>query len=357
MLQFSFINLTFFGILKLIRKNLFVKVVVLYDLDPAWDRQEIIDTRKSNKVLFEALREEGIETYPEELNNPDLWSILKKYDPDDTLIFNLCETMPGIRCGERSIVEFIENKGFTYTGNKAQVIGLSYDKQQVKRILGSLDINVPYGAVLAPEEASGWRLFPAIVKPALDHCSLTITEESVVFDPASLKKQILLVNNEMKQPALVEDFIDGREFHVSVWNNDPPEMLPPAEMDFSAFPELKERLCTYDSKYLPGSEHYEKIRTLVPAPLDQKQFKKLEKTVIKAWQGFGCRDYTRFDVRLRNKDFYLLDINPNNDISIDTSFALAAEIAGFSYKQLVKRIVMMAVKRHPALKVQFAEVL
>lgn len=347
----------FFRTFKNLRKNLFVKVVVLYDLDPAWDRHEIIETRKSNKILYESLRQEGIETHLEELNNPDLWNILKKYDPDDTIIFNLCETMPGFRCGERRIVEFIANKGFTFTGNKAEVIGLSYDKQKVKRILTSLGINVPHGAVLAPKEASGWHLFPAIVKPALDHCSLTITEESVVFNPVSLKKQILLVNNELKQPALVEDFIDGREFHVSVWNNKPPEMLPPAEMDFSAFPDLKERLCTYDSKYLPGSEHYEKIRTLIPAPLDKKQLKKLEETVIKAWRGFGCLDYARFDVRLRNDEFYLLDINPNNDISIDTSFALSAEIAGVSYKQMVKRIVMMAVERHPALKVQFAELL
>lgn len=332
-----------------------MKVVILYDLDPVWDRQEITDTRKSNKVLLESLRKEGFETYLEELNNPDLGSILKKYDPDDTLIFNLCETLPGVRCGERLIVEFIEKKGFAYTGNKPQVIGLSYDKQLVKKILGSLGIKVPYGAVLSPEEAYSWKLFPAIVKPAHDHCSLTITEKSVVFDVESLKEQIRVVNNEMKQPALVEDFIDGREFHVSVWNNNPPEMLPPAEMDFSAFVEAKERLCTYDSKYIPGSEHYEKIRTLVPAPLDQRQLMKLEKTVIKAWKGFGCLDYARFDVRLRDNEFYLLDINPNNDISIDTSFALAAETAGYSYNQTVKRIVMMAAERHPALKIQFAE--
>lgn len=334
-----------------------MKVVILYDLDPTWNGQEIIDTRNSNKVLLESLRKEGVETYIEELNNPDLGSILKKFDPDETLIFNLCETLPGISCGEKRIVELIEKKGFVYTGNKPHVIGLSYDKQRVKNIMRALDINVPMGAVLSPEEASDWILFPAIVKPALDHCSLTITEKSVVFDAESLKEQILLVNNEMNQPALVEDFIDGREFHVSVWNNDPPEMLPPAEMDFSAFSEVKERLCTYDSKYLPGSEHYEKIRTLIPAPLSQKQLKNLEKIVLKAWKGFGCSDYARFDVRLRDDEFYVLDINPNNDISLDTSFALAAETAGYSYAMAAKRIVMMAAKRHSVLKVQFAELL
>jgi D-alanine-D-alanine ligase len=298
-------------------------------------------------VLVKSLREEGIEAYLEELPNSDLERILDKYNPDDTIIFNICETMPGVHNSERRVLEIIENKGFTYTGNSPDVIELSCDKQKVREILCSLGITVPFGAVLTPEEAACWNLFPAIVKPSRNHCSLTITEKSVVYDTVSLQKQILLVNNELKQPALIEDFIDGREFHVSVWNNQQPEILPPVEMDFSAFSEARKRLCTYDSMFVPGSEHYEKIETLVPAPLDMKLFKKLKKEVLKTWKGFGCLDYARFDFRLRDGIFYLLDINPNNDISVDASFALAAEMANYSYGQLVKRIVMMAAERHP----------
>lgn len=146
---------------------------------------------------------------------------------------------------------------------------------------------------------------------------------------------------------MVEDFIDGREFHVSVWNNEPPEILPSVEMDFSAFCEARKRICTYGSKFVPGSEHYEKIESLIPAPLEEGLFKKLENVVLTAWKGFGCLDYARFDIRLRDNEFYLLDINPNNDISVDASFALAAEMANYSYGQIVKRIVMMAAERHP----------
>jgi D-alanine-D-alanine ligase len=324
-----------------------VKVLVLYNLDPAWDRSEIRDARKSNRVLYESLKNEGIETYLEELNNPYLERILEKYNPEDTIIFNLCETLPGIPQSERRVVETIENKGFTYTGNMPEVIDLSYDKQKVKEVLVPLGITVPYGAVLTAEEAAEWSLFPAIVKPSREHCSLTVTEKSVVYDTSSLKEQILLVNNELNQPALVEDFIDGREFHVSVWNNDPPEILPPVEMSFEAFSEPHKRLCTYDSKFIPGSEHYEKIESLVPAPLDKKLFKRLEKSVLTTWKGFGCLDYARFDFRLRDDEFYLLDINPNNDISIDASFAMAVEMTSYSYSQMAKRIVMMAAERHP----------
>jgi len=193
--------------------------------------------RYSNNLLSESLKEEGLETYIEELADSDLESILDRYNPADTIVFNLCETLPGIPYSESKVVEIIESKGFTYTGNIPEVIDLSYDKLRVKELLSSLGIRVPYGAVLTPEEAEGWNLFPAIVKPSREHCSLTITEKSVVYDIPSLKEQIRIVNNRLNQPAMVEDFIDGRELHVSVWNNDIPEVLPPAEMDFSAFRE------------------------------------------------------------------------------------------------------------------------
>lgn len=326
-----------------------MKVLVLYNLDPTWDICEINEVRNSAKVLYESIQEEKIDSYLEELNNPDLELILERYNPEDTIIFNLCEALPGVPYSEKRVLEIIENFGFTYTGNVPAVIEMSYDKQKVKEVLRSFGVRVPFGKVLSPEEAPGWEIFPAIVKPAREHCSLTITERSVVSDKDSLREQIMLVNNELKQPALVEDFIDGREFHVSVWNNDLPEMLPPAEMDFSAFSEARERVCTYDSKFIPGSDHYEKIETLIPAPLDEVMIKNLEKTVLSAWKGFGCLDYARFDFRLRNDQFYLLDINPNNDISIDTSFAMAAEMADYSYGRMVKRIIMMAAARHPAM--------
>jgi D-alanine-D-alanine ligase len=325
-----------------------VKVVVIYDIDLSWNSFEISSARSSAGELCKALREEGIETVSEELNSTGLAQVLDRYNPDDTLLFNLCETMPGIPESESRVIRTIEERGFSYTGNVPGVIDLSYDKQKVKEVLASFDINTPYGEILAPEEAGDWDLFPAIVKPSREHCSLTISENSVVYDTLALRNQIAVVNNELKQPALVEDFIDGREFHVSVWCNGRPEMLPPAEMDFSFFREARDRLCTYDSKFIPGSKHYERIETLLPAPLDDAELQSMEDVVIKAWKGLRCRDYARFDLRLRDQQFYLLDFNPNNDISMDTSFAMAAEIHGYSYGAVARKIVSMAANRHPA---------
>jgi hypothetical protein len=91
-----------------------LKILVLYDLDPAWNNFEISETRSSNKVLYESLKDEGFETYLEELNNPDLEKILDRYNPDDTIIFNLCETLPGVPDSEIRVLEIIETKGSLY---------------------------------------------------------------------------------------------------------------------------------------------------------------------------------------------------------------------------------------------------
>lgn len=322
------------------------KVVIIYDIDPGWEEFEIADSRNSNQILFESLKAEGIETYLEELNHPGLESVLLRYEPSGTLIFNQCETLPGREGGEKKVLEIIKEKGFYYTGNDPDVLDISYDKQKVKEILAPYPVHLPKGAVLKAEEAHTWDIFPAIVKPSHEHCSLTITEQSVVYDTQSLTEQIRFINTKLKQPALVEDFIDGREFHVSVWGNENPEMLPVAEMDFSAFTEARKRLCTYDSKFIPGSEHYQKIETLLPAPITTEEYQAIEQAVITAWHGMGCKGYARFDLRLRDTHFYLLDINPNNDISFDTSFALAAEMMGYSYGKLALKIVNLATSRN-----------
>jgi D-alanine-D-alanine ligase len=145
----------------------------------------------------------------------------------------------------------------------------------------------------------------------------------------------------------VEDFIDGREFHVTLWGNGGVAMLPPAEMDFSAFDNVRDRLCTFDSKFNPSSVHFEKIELRVPAPLDELEYARLRDTAVRAYKVVGCRDYGRIDLRLRNGIFYVLDVNPNADFSPDTSLVYAAEAAGFTYGAAGSQLANFAAQRHP----------
>jgi D-alanine-D-alanine ligase len=181
-------------------------------------------------------------------------------------------------------------------------------------------------------------------------CSYGITSASVVETPNELAERMAGVTEQFHQPALVEDFIDGREFHVSLWgnwSNGGVQMLPPAEMDFSAFQSVRDRLCTYDSKYCPGSRHYEEIQVQIPAVLDDMQLQQLEQTSMEVYRIFGCQDYTRLDVRLRNGTFYILDINPNPDITPETSIVQGAELAVYSYGQMISHLINLAALRPP----------
>ena len=123
--------------------------------------------------------------------------------------------------------------------------------------------------------------------------------------------------------------------------------LPPAEMDFSAFNNVKDRLCTFESKFDPQSRSYSMIELHLPAVLSPSEQRQLETAALAAYRLVGCRDYARLDLRLRDGIFYVLDVNPNADFSPDTSLAMAAELCGLSYGQLGSLLINLAAGRHP----------
>ena len=185
------------------------------------------------------------------------------------------------------------------------------------------------------------------MKPALDHCSLGVTHDAVVWSAKELAARVGYVIETFHGPALVEEFIDGREFHVSVVGNGRLSVLPVAEMDFSAFAETGDRLCSYESKFDPQSKAYNMIKLHLPAALTGAEESSLKKVTIESFRATDCRDYARLDIRMRDGIFYILDINPNADICLETSLVMAAEQAGLTYGQLGSLLVNLASKRHP----------
>jgi D-alanine-D-alanine ligase len=324
-----------------------VSILILYNLDPSWESCEMEEAAATSGKLDQAISELGYQTTPVPLMDNDLSSVLEQYDSSSHLVFNWCEEIPGIPQSEPLIAQGLEALDFTFTGAGYDSLALAQDKYRVKQTLDRSGVPTPKWRVYDRPESDGWDMFPAIVKAANEHCSMGITRESVVMNEAELISRISYVLETQDQSALVEDFIDGREFHVSLWGNGHIEMLPPAEMDFSRFNEVKDRLCTYDSKFTPGSRHYEGIETLMPAPLTQEELQSLQHVCQTAYRKIGCRDYGRIDLRIRNGVFYVLDVNPNADISADASMACAAEHAGYSYGELGSRIIQLAAKRHP----------
>jgi len=322
-------------------------VLLLHNLDRSWSPEELTQTLREISALESAIRQEGHPVVNVPVRNADLHSILTGYNPEEYVVLNWCEDLPGYSHSDMLVAEALENLCFSYTGSPPSVLALSWDKPKVKSLLEASGVPTPRWGLYHTSETGDWDVFPAIVKPAREHCSIGVDKEAVVLGKEQLRARVEYVLETFQQPALVEDFIDGREFHVSIFGDRQRLVLPPAEMDFGEFSDVRDRLCTFDSKCVPGSKHYKGIRLQLPARLDASELERLEKTATAAYKLIGCRDYARIDIRMRDGVFYVLDINPNADIGCETSIVYAAEVAGFSYGCIMSYLVNLAAERHP----------
>ena len=324
-------------------------VLLIHNLDETWDPADLEKALDEVDDLEKALRSQGHPVTNIPVYDPDLAGRLKHFDPEEHIVFNGCEGLPGIPFSEAMVAQILESLGFTYTGSTPEVLANGWDKAKVKKRLGSSGVPIPAWKIFTSADQDGWRKFPAIVKPAREHSSCGVSREAVVLSHEKMLSRIAYVEHEFQEPAIVEDFIDGREFHVSLWGNQVVEMLPPAEMDFSAFNDVQDRLCTFDAKHKPDSRAYGKICVRIPAALTEGQYRELEQVARRAYRAIGCRDYARLDIRQQNGVFYVLDVNPNPDISSDTSMPFAAELAGYSYGAMLSQMVNLTAQRHPVL--------
>ena len=324
-------------------------VILLYNLDISWpvpDKEEVLALVEK---LTDGLSAIGHPVQVVCLEDEDLEGVMAECDPSRQIVFNWCEEIPGIPRSSSHVARKLEELGFTYTGADPQALLFSQDKPAVKQQLARNGIPTPEWKVYTGDEPLEWERFPAIVKPAFEHYSNGITQQAVVHDHKELARRAGEVIDAFREPVLVEDFIDGREFHASVVGNGRLKVFPIAEMDFSAIPDDSRRLCTYDSKFEPGSPDYQMIQLRLPAPLSSRERRQLESVAIAAYRATNCRDFARLDLRQRDGTFYVLDVNPNADLSPDTSLALSAGLAGYSFGQLGSLLVNLAAHRHPLL--------
>jgi D-alanine-D-alanine ligase len=339
--------------LRSIQKDL--PILMLYNINPEWSPEEINESRQAAQTLSNAMRDEGHPVIEICLADRDLPGLLRPYAPGSLVVFNWCEEIPGIPHSYDLIAQTLEELGFTFTGADSRALSFSQDKRKVQQRLNACGIDTPRWQIFNSASSDGWSTYPAIIKPAMDHCSYGVTRESVVWTAEELAARVSHLIESMHQPALVEEFIDGRELHVTVVGNGRLHMLPVAEMDFSAFPDARDRLCTYESKFDPQSQAYNLIKLRLPADLTPDEESRLAKTSLDAYRATDCRDYARLDIRLRDGIFYVLDVNPNADISPDTSPTLAAQQAGLSYGKFGSLLVNLAAQRHPVFSTSLGE--
>ncbi|MBN1939526.1 MAG: hypothetical protein JW843_08065 [Candidatus Aminicenantes bacterium] len=325
-------------------------VLLLHNMDPAWTEDERIEARSDVAALDDALKTVGHPVELAAVEDDRLAERLGAFNPHDHIVFNWCEEIPGRAHSEPEVAAVMERLGFVFTGSSGNVLAMSHDKPRIKRILDEARLPTPPWAVFDAPEAGRWKNYPAIVKAAHEHCSIGISHESVVTTPEELEQRVAYILETHRQAALVEKFINGREFHVAAWGNGKVSILPPAEMDYSAFTDIRDRLFTYEAKYVAGSRLYEGIKMNMPAELDTADLDEIERIVLATYRATGCRDYARIDLRCLDGVFQVIDVNPNPDINPLTSMTYAAAEVGYSYGEMGSRIVNLAAARHPVFR-------
>ncbi|MEK6571702.1 MAG: ATP-grasp domain-containing protein [Bacteroidota bacterium] len=281
-------------------------------------------------------------------NLSELVAFLEKEKPD--LVFNLCESLGNVPIHEMHVAGIFELLGLCYTGSRPLTLGLALNKIRVKEILSYHGINSPKFLVyynLAEVVEDDFSLhFPVIVKPSNEDASTGIEANSVVESFVTLKKRVRSVFQQYDQPALVEEFIDGRELNVSIIGNRRPTILPISEIDFSTLPPDLPRILTYGGKWLKGTVAYNGTKGVCPAVLPPSVETKLKETALRVFRLLECRDYARVDFRLsRGNVLFVLEVNPNPDISDDAGFARSAKASGRTYTQVLQKIIEYALER------------
>lgn len=257
--------------------------------------------------------------------------------------FNLCETIAGRPDGEHRTAAAVELLELPMTGASAATLLYCLNKDRCSAVLRTHGIRVPEWRLVrrgdpTPED---WTRFPAIVKPAADDASNGIHAKSVVHSHAELAAEVKRLHE--RWDALLQEFIAGREINLAIVGR---FVLPPAEIDFSTLPEGSPPIVSFEAKWVAGSPEDVGTRPVCPAPLSPDQTRDLQRLAVRAWSVMDGQGYGRVDVRLSEDGVpYVIDINPNPDLSHDAGLARQARVAGWSYDELVGRVVEEALSR------------
>lgn len=262
------------------------------------------------------------------------------------VLINLCEGYYGRPQWESNVAGIFELLGIAFTGNESKTLAICQDKHKAKAVLRAANLpTAPAQLLLAADQPAELK-FPMIVKPNNEDASLGISPDSVVHDEEGFRRQVGRVLENYRQPALAEPYIDGREFNVSVMENDAVVALPVSEIDFTAMPKGAPRICSYEAKWFEDHPLYQKTPPVCPAPIDDELRTKLQAAAVAAFRTMGCRDYARVDFRMDGKGrIFILEVNPNPDISLNAGYARALKAAGVEYSAFWETMVRNAFKR------------
>ncbi|MET0287032.1 MAG: D-alanine--D-alanine ligase [Polyangiales bacterium] len=285
-------------------------------------------------------------------------------DEDGDLVFNVCESFNGRDASEHHAAALLEMCGKRFTGAGSNGLMLAGDKALTKKLLRFHGISTPRFSVMHAGEADHLEDlgFPMFVKPSNADASIGIDHRSVVHNVKELMERISYIQTEFGAPALIEEYVEGREIYVGVLGGERVEALPLVEWDFSRVPDGTPRIASAEAKWDPDSPRYKDAPEVVVDDLPPHVVKALQHAAVEAFRALQLRDYGRVDMRVRRRrpevsangdrpsliddwEFYVIEVNPNAHLALDSELPLAAKAHGLDYRQLIERIVASAMSR------------
>jgi D-alanine-D-alanine ligase len=329
-----------------------LRIALIYN-DPVPDRYSqmgeadaIADVLEEVKSVYEGLIEIGHSVVKVPLLPPidNVRSILSTLDAD--VFFNLFEGFAGRPETEAMVAGMLAVMGKKFTGSLAPTLALALDKVKTKELLIAAGINTPRYQVLRPETIEQFTLqYPCIVKPAAEDASHGVNQDSVVKDGGALAIQIEKICSHYGGKALVEEFLDGREFASTIMGIHKPIITAISEIEFSLPPGLP-RMLTFGAKWLTDDVYFNHTDPICPAKIDAALAAHISEVSISAYRLLGCRGYARVDMRLDPQGrANVLEVNPNPDIAPTVVWDARLASVGLTYPQFVDRIVQLAFDR------------
>ena len=272
---------------------------------------------------------------------PELPAIIGASGVD--VVFNVAEGIKG-RNREAQVPAILELLDIPYTGSDPAALSLALDKALAKRVVAQAGVLTPDFLLMTSGKErlpKGFR-FPAIVKPVAEGSSKGVLPNSVVETEEELRALVREVAGKYRQAALVETYLDGREFTIALLGERRPRVLPPMEIVFIN-PERKRPVYTFDDKL----EWSKELKYEAPAKVDPKLSTELERVARLVFQSLGCRDVARVDVRCDQQGrVNFIECNPLPGLTPDWSdICLIAKAAGMDYRTLIGEILAPAIRR------------
>jgi D-alanine-D-alanine ligase len=265
------------------------------------------------------------------------------------LVFNLMETFGSNQLGAVGVVGLLDLLGVPYTGGGPGEFYIQEDKGLTKKLLSFDGIKYPEFAVFSQDaelETGGHLHMPLFVKPLRMDASIGISRKSLVHSTKEMIERVTNIHKTVHDAALVEEYIEGREFYVGVLGNQEPQAFPAIEMDFSGMPEGMAHVLDSKAKWDEKSAEYKGTKAVL-ADIPDEVHARLQKVAVDAYRALRVRDYGRIDMRLTpTGEVYVIEVNASCYLEQTGEFAVSAEAGGVDYPSLINRIADLAVERH-----------